>query len=41
MICGQKLPDCVQPIPSIVEEGKAVETQKTGRKRKARKEMEA
>lgn len=41
MICGQKLPDCAQPIPSTGEEEKAVEPQKTGRKRKARKEMEA
>lgn len=41
LICGQKLPDCAQPIPIKGEAEKAVETQKTGRKRKARKEMGA
>ena len=41
MICGQKLPDCAQPIPSTRQEEKPVETQKKAVKRKARKEMEA
>lgn len=40
MICGQKLPDCVQPIPSIGKEEKPVETPKKAVKRKARKEDE-
>lgn len=34
MICGQKLPDCVQPIPSKGEEEKPVETPKKAIKRK-------
>ena len=37
MICGQKLPDCVQPIPSTEEEEKPAETQKKAVKRKTRK----
>jgi hypothetical protein len=37
MICGQKLPDCVQPIPSTEQEEKPVETPKKAVKRKARK----
>jgi hypothetical protein len=37
MICGQKLPDCVQPIPNTRQEETPAETPKKAVKRKARK----